>query len=161
MAMLQRRFASSVYAVRRTLERMKNKREKILADPEGYRQDQIARKLPEDFDDLPEEERGEITAQLEDVVASVDPIALREEILQLGKLIVQACELEEREVERKLVVLKSVLTKRGVFNDPKMKLLLFTEHKDTLDFLAGDGKDGRPLGKLIKWGSPLLRFTAE
>ena len=152
MAMLQRRFASSVYAVRRTLERMKNKREKILADPEGYRQDQIARKLPDDFEDLPEEEREEITAQLEDVVASVDPVALREEILQLGKLIVQACELEEREVERKLVVLKGVLTKQGVFGDPKMKLLLFTEHKDTLDFLAGDGKDGRPLGKLIKWG---------
>ncbi|HZQ70814.1 MAG TPA: DUF3883 domain-containing protein [Terriglobales bacterium] len=152
MAMLQRRFASSVYAVRRTLERMKNKRERILADPEAYRQEQIARKLPEDFEDLPEEEREEITAQLEDVVASVDPIALREEILQLGKLIVQACELEEREVERKLVVLKSVLTKQGVFSDPKMKLLLFTEHKDTLDFLAGDGKDGRPLGKLVKWG---------
>jgi SNF2 family DNA or RNA helicase len=152
MAMLQRRFASSVYAVRRTLERMKNKREKILADPEAYRRDQIARKLPEDFEDLPEEEREEITAQLEDVVASVDPVALREEILQLGKLILQACELEEREVERKLVVLKSVLTKQGVFSDPKMKLLLFTEHKDTLDFLAGDGKDGRPLGKLIKWG---------
>jgi len=33
-----------------------------------------------------------------------------------------------------------------------MKLLLFTEHKDTLDFLAGDGKEGRPLGKLVKWG---------
>ena len=152
MAMLQRRFASSVYAVRRTLERMKDKREKILADPEAYRQSQIARKLPEDFEDLPEEEREEITAQLEDVVASVDPVALREEILQLGKLIVQACELEEREVERKLVVLKTVLTTQGIFNDPKMKLLLFTEHKDTLDFLAGDGRDGRPLGKLVKWG---------
>jgi superfamily II DNA or RNA helicase len=152
MAMLQRRFASSVYAVRRTLERMKGKREKILSDPEAYRQSQIARKLPDDFEDLPEEEREEITAQLEDVVASVDPVALREEILQLGKLIVQACELEEREVERKLVVLKTVLTTQGIFNDPKMKLLLFTEHKDTLDFLAGDGKDGRPLGKLVKWG---------
>src|SRR5437867_1828803 len=152
MAMLQRRFASSVYAVRRTLERMKAKREKILADPEAYRQEQISRKLPEDFEDLPEEEREEIVAQLEDVVASVDPVALREEILQLGKLIVQAFELEEREVERKLVVLKDVLTMRGVFSDPKMKLLLFTEHKDTLDFLAGDGKEGRPLGKLVKWG---------
>jgi len=49
-------------------------------------------------------------------------------------------------------VLKDVLTKRGVFSDAKMKLLLFTEHKDTLDFLAGDGKEGRPLGKLVKWG---------
>src|SRR6202795_272659 len=52
MAMLKRRFASSVYAVRRTLERMKGKREKILADPEAYRQSQIALKLPEDFEDL-------------------------------------------------------------------------------------------------------------
>jgi len=33
-----------------------------------------------------------------------------------------------------------------------MKLLVFTEHKDTLDYLAGDGKDGRPLGKLREWG---------
>ena len=152
MALLQRRFASSVYAVRRTLERMKGKREQILADPVAYRQEQISRKLPEDFEDLPEEEREEIIAQLEDVVASVDPAALREEILELGKLISRACELEEREVERKLVTLKNVLAKQGVFTDPKMKLLLFTEHKDTLDYLAGDGKDGRPLGKLLKWG---------
>lgn len=33
-----------------------------------------------------------------------------------------------------------------------MKLLIFTEHKDTLDFLAGDGKNERPLGKLKEWG---------
>ena len=45
-----------------------------------------------------------------------------------------------------------MLTEHGIFNDPKMKLLVFTEHKDTLDYLAGDGKDGRPLGKLREWG---------
>jgi superfamily II DNA or RNA helicase len=33
MAMLQRRMASTVYAVRRSLERMRDRREKILADP--------------------------------------------------------------------------------------------------------------------------------
>src|ERR1035437_5154013 len=38
MAMLQRRVASSIYAVRRSLERMKEKREHILEDPEKYRQ---------------------------------------------------------------------------------------------------------------------------
>src|SRR5205807_8613753 len=47
MAMLQRRFASSVYAVRRSLQRMKDKREQILADPEGYRQQQINKRLPD------------------------------------------------------------------------------------------------------------------
>ena len=45
MAMLQRRFASSIYAVRRTLERMKEKREKILEDPANIRQEQINQAL--------------------------------------------------------------------------------------------------------------------
>src|SRR5437773_447727 len=33
-----------------------------------------------------------------------------------------------------------------------MNLLMFTEHKDTLDYLAGDGRDERALGKLREWG---------
>jgi superfamily II DNA or RNA helicase len=107
MAMLQRRFASSIYAARRSLERMKEKREKILADPERYRKYQIEAKVPDDFDDLPEEEQQEILARLEDVVASVDPIALKEEILQLGRLIDQARGLEQREIESKLLRVRS------------------------------------------------------
>lgn len=103
MAMLQRRFASSTYAVRRTLERMKAKREKILEDPEAYRQEQILKRVPDDFDDLPEEEQQKILDNLEDVVASIDPEDLREEILELGKLIDQARLLEEREIEIKLM----------------------------------------------------------
>ena len=152
MAMLQRRFASSIYAVRRSLERMRDKRQRILDDPEGYRQELIARKLPDDYEDLTEEEQQEIADALEEVVASVDPAALREEILQIGRLIDQARILETREVESKLVKLREVLTEYGIFKDPKMKLLIFTEHKDTLDYLAGDGKESRPLGKLRQWG---------
>jgi SNF2 family DNA or RNA helicase len=152
MAMLQRRFASSIYAVRRTLERMKAKREKILEDPEAYRQEQILKKVPDDFDELPEEEQQEILSNLEDVVASIDPEDLREEILELGKLADQAIFLEKREIETKLNKLRDVITEEGIFQDEKMKLLLFTEHKDTLDYLAGDNRDGRPLGKLREWG---------
>lgn len=152
MAMLQRRFASSIYAVRRSLERMKAKREKILEDPEAYRQEQMNKRLPDDFDDLPEEMQQEILAELEDVVASVDPQALREEIIELTKLVDKAKSLEAREVESKLLKLKEVLIEHGIFKDEKMKLLIFTEHKDTLDFLAGDGHEGRPLGKLREWG---------
>jgi superfamily II DNA or RNA helicase len=137
MAMLQRRFASSVYAVRRSLERMRDKRQRILDDPAGYRQEQIAKNIPEEFDDLPEQEQQEIITSLEDAVASVDPAALREEIFNLAKLIDQARLLEEREIESKLVRLRDVITDQGVFKDPKMKLLIFTEHKDTLDFLVG------------------------
>ncbi|MCI0388701.1 MAG: DUF3883 domain-containing protein [Acidobacteria bacterium] len=152
MAMLQRRFASSVYAVRRSLERMRDKRQRILDDPAGYRQEQINRRLPEDFDELPENEQNEIIEELESVVADVEPGALRLEIQQLNELIDQARRLEKREVESKLTKLKEALTREGIFSDRKMKLLIFTEHKDTLDYLAGDGKDGRPLGKLREWG---------
>jgi superfamily II DNA or RNA helicase len=152
MAMLQRRMASTIYAVRRTLERMRDRRQKILDDPEAYRRAQIERRLPDDFEDLPEDERNEIIAELEDVVASVDPAALRAEIARLEALISQARVLEHREVESKLTKLRHVLDELGIFSDPNMKLIVFTEHKDSLDFLAGDGKDGRPLGKLIEWG---------
>src|SRR5437867_4507730 len=82
MAMLQRRFASSIYAVRRSLQRMKEKREKILADPEGFRQSQINKRLPDDYEDLPEEEQQEIVSELESAVASFDPNDLRLEIAE-------------------------------------------------------------------------------
>jgi len=152
MAMLQRRFASSIYAVRRTLERMKEKRERILEDPVKYRQEQITKRLPEDFEDLTDEERQEILSELEETVTSFDPNDLRLEIVELEKLIRQAKVLEGQEAEVKVRRLKELLTDEGLFSDPQMKLLLFTEHKDTLDFLVADGKDGRPLGKLREWG---------
>lgn len=152
MAMLQRRMASSVYAVRRSLERMRTRREKILADPEAYRQEQIQRRVPDDFNELDAEEQQRIIEQLEGEVLSIDPAVLREEIARLSKLIDQARQLENRDIQTKLIKLLSVLTEEGIFDDPSMKLLIFTEHKDTLDYLAGDGRDGRPLGKLVEWG---------
>ncbi len=143
MAMLQRRFASSVYAVRRTLERMRAKRQKILDDPVAYRREQIARRVPPDLDDLPEDERQEVLDALEEAVASADPATLAAEIKELDGLIARALLLEEREVETKLLKLKEVIAERGIFADPRMKLLVFTEHKDTLDYLVG---------KLRGWG---------
>ncbi|MDM8530285.1 DUF3883 domain-containing protein [Anaerolineales bacterium HSG25] len=144
MAMLQRRFASSLYAVRRTLERMKQTREKILADPEGYRQKKINQRVPDDFDDLREIEQEEILAALEEIVDSVDPDALRAEIADLSQLVRQAEQLEQKgNVESKLTKLKQIITDEGVFNDPDMRLLIFTEHKDTLHYLVE---------KLRAWG---------
>lgn len=101
MAMLQREVLPSIYALRRSLERIRDKREKVLKDPEGYRQMQIFKKVPEDYDELPEEEQQKISDDLESVVASIDPDALKEEIFQLDKLIDQARLLEQREVESK------------------------------------------------------------
>ena len=168
MAMLQRRFASSTFAVRRSLERMKEKREKILANPEGYREEQILKKLPEDFEDLPDDEQQEIIAQLEDVVASVDPAALREEIARLEKLIDEAVFLEHKEIESKLVRLREIITEHGVFKDPEMKLLIFTEHKDTLEYLVRKLKEWNLTVTQIHGGlkigdrdSPNTRIYAE
>jgi superfamily II DNA or RNA helicase len=152
MAMLQRRMASSIYAVRRSLERMRTRRERILADPEAYRQEQIQRRIPDDFDDLDVEEQQEIIDDLENEVLSVDPAALREELGQLTRLVNLGKQLEVRDVQTKVTKLKSVLKEAGIFDNKHTKLLIFTEHKDTLDFLVGDGKDGRPLGKLVEWG---------
>jgi superfamily II DNA or RNA helicase len=143
MAMLQRRFASSTRAVRRSLERMRDRRQKILDDPESYRQQQIERQLPDDFDDLTESEQDAIIADLESVVASPNPADLRQEIAQLNRLIDLALDLEMREIESKLVKLRETLQQQGIFNDEKMRLLIFTEHKDTLDYLVE---------KLREWG---------
>lgn len=150
MAMLQRRFASSIYAVRRSLERMRDKRRKVLEDPRAFVLKQLA--IPEDLDELPEDERDDYLEQIENATISIDPTVLREEIAQLGRLIDQACALEQREIESKLTRLRQLLHDHAVLSDPAMKLLVFTEHKDTLDYLAGDGRDGRPLGRLRQWG---------
>ncbi|MBP3959525.1 DUF3883 domain-containing protein [Gemmata sp. G18] len=152
MALLQRRMASSVYAVRRSLERMRERRENILEDPEAHRRGQIEQRIPDDFDDLTDEEQARIISRLEGEVLSADPTVLRQEIAQLSRLIDQAQCLESRETQSKLSKLRSVLTEHRLFADPKMRLLVFTEHKDTLDYLVGDGRDGRPLGKLRQWG---------
>src|SRR5690606_12666699 len=85
MAMLQRRFASSIYAVRRSLGCMRGKRRKMLDDPESYRQQQIDRKLRGDFDDLPEDEQAKILQNAEETVLVIDPVSLREEIQRLDK----------------------------------------------------------------------------
>jgi superfamily II DNA or RNA helicase len=150
MAMLQRRFASSVYAVRRSLERMRDKRRKVLENPREFLRRQL--EVPDDLDELPEDERERYLEEIENAAISFDPTTLKEEIAQFGRLIEQARILEQREIESKLVRLKNLLSEHDVFADPTMKLLVFTEHKDTLDYLAGDGKDGRPLGKLREWG---------
>lgn len=152
MAMLQRRFASSMYAIRRTFERMKERREEILKDPEGFKKKQIERKLPDNFEDLPEEEQEELLESLEETVISYNPFDLKREINELRILIEKAIDLEKKDIGEKVKKLKEVLHKEGLFKDKNIKLLIFTEHRDTLDYLAGDGQNGRPTGKLVQWG---------
>jgi superfamily II DNA or RNA helicase len=112
--------------------------------PEAYRKEQIERRMPEDFDELPEDEQHGDRGGAGGRGRSIDPEALRDDIACLTRLIQQARALEKREVESKMDQAEKGSVRDGIFEDPKMKLLIFTEHKDTLDYLAGDGRDDRP-----------------
>ena len=130
--------------------------------------DGIVIRLPESVDELPDEEQQTIIEELENAVANIDPASLRAEILQLGSLIAQAKDLEQREIESKLVKLKELLVQRGIFDDPKMKLLIFTEHRETLDYLVAKLREwdlsvtqiygGMPIGDR---DTPGTRIAAE
>src|SRR5690606_32379510 len=53
----------------------------------------------------------------------------------LGPLLTRAQEVEDLKTERKLNELLDVVRREGLADDQRKKLLIFTEHKDTLDYL--------------------------
>lgn len=134
MAMMQRRFASSVRALRRTLERRKDRLQKQLDRP-GILPD-FNEQMLEDLDDLPEEEAERLYDSIELISLAQERRLIKEETAELERLILQARMLEQREVESKLNRLRDLLGELDLANDPKLRLLIFTEHKDTLDYLV-------------------------
>lgn len=134
MALLQRRFASSIYAVRRSLERRRERLEKQLKTPEAP--PTFDEKDFEDLEELPDDEAAEFLDKIEKASLSVEREDIRQEIGELDKLINHAQILEKREIESKLKKLREVLTDQNIFGDHKTKLLIFTEHKDTLYYLV-------------------------
>jgi superfamily II DNA or RNA helicase len=138
---MQRRLASSVRAIRRTLERRVERIEEALADPEAYlrkRKAFQAAALP-DADDLEDLDEAELW-RLEDRVLEEwlpDTVAeLELERQALGPLLAQAQDVETGKTERKLNELLDVVKREGLAKDQRKKLLIFTEHKDTLDYLV-------------------------
>jgi superfamily II DNA or RNA helicase len=134
MAMYQRRFASSVFAVRRSLQRRLQKLEDSLNHP----QVEIARDLSrlEDIDELPEDEVTKLEEEIEQASLPSERQLIQKEIEDLKVLIQKALALEEREISSKLKKLHEVLTDQNIFADTNTKLLIFTEFKDTLDYLV-------------------------
>ncbi|MEW6220846.1 MAG: helicase-related protein [Thermodesulfobacteriota bacterium] len=68
--------------------------------------------------------------------AVYDYMQVRQEIQELRRLAGQARVVEESGVEAKLSQLKALLQKEGFFDHPQQRLLLFTEFKDTLEYLV-------------------------
>jgi superfamily II DNA or RNA helicase len=144
MAMYQRRFASSVHAALCSLRRRVERIERRLRELGDARPavDFDERRL-EDLDELTEQEVEELEEQAEEASLAADRAQLQTERSQLLPMIERAENLEQREVSSKLAKLRQVLTDQQIFADPDTKLLLFTEHKDTLDFLVD---------RLTSWG---------
>ena len=137
MSLYQRRLASSTHAMRRSLE----KRAKRLED--GLRQaEEQARRAPpdlptaEDLEEMEDGERERLESILEAITLASNAEQVREEIRELRELAERARAVEEGGAEAKLSKLKELLQEEGFFHDPAKRLLIFTEFRDTLEYLV-------------------------
>ncbi len=144
MSLYQRRLASSTYAMRHSLENRARRLE------EGLKRAQELARLappdlpdPEEIEEMEENERERLEEMIEAITLAGNAAQVREEIAELRQLVGQAQAVEGTDSEAKLSKLKDLLRREGFFDHPDKRLLLFTEFKDTLDYLVG---------KLKGWG---------
>jgi superfamily II DNA or RNA helicase len=142
MALYQRRLASSTHAMKHSLENrakrletgLKRAQELIrLAPPEIPD--------PEEIEEMEEYEREKLEEMLEAITLAGSAEQIQEEIEELTRLAEEAQALEDSGTEAKLSRLKDLLQQEGFFDHPERRLLLFTEFKDTLDYLLTRLKD--------------------
>lgn len=135
LIILQRRLASSTYALLRSLERRQKRLEKFLEGPEKERDNNIFNL--ETVEDLQEEERWKIEEIWETLSVAENREQLNKEIKTIENLMMKAEEIIEVQKEVKLRELRNALTElSNKFQDPKdKKIVIFTESKDTLRYL--------------------------
>ncbi len=146
MSLYQRRLASSSFSLQRSLEKRARRLEENLR-----RAQELTRSLPADFPrDLPsaeeleemeDAERERLEEQLAAVTLAQNPAEVREEVQELRAFALRAQELADTDAEAKLAKLKSLLECYGFREDPQKRLLIFTEFKDTLDYLVKRFRD--------------------
>ena len=140
----QRRLASSTHAIHESLRRRRKKLEDLLREIEELPPAQRARRLAQlqgrlsdaeqDEDDLDESARDGL---IDEATTAAELGQLRAELAELGDLVARVGRVRESGSDSKLVALRECL-QRSEFeelNDGRGKLLLFTEHRDTLDYL--------------------------
>jgi superfamily II DNA or RNA helicase len=144
MSLYQRRLASSTHAMRRSLENRARRLEEGLK-----RAQQLAYLVPpelpdpEEIEEMEESERERLEEILEAVTLAANAQQVHEEIDNLRALAAQAQAIEDSGSEEKLARLRDLLHQQGFFDKPEKRLLIFTEFKDTLDYLVE---------KLRAWG---------
>ncbi len=134
LVILQRRLASSTYAILRSLERRKKRLEDLLegvaepTHPDGETYD------AEEVEDLSEEDRWKEEQIWETLSVAENRQELQSEVRVIAELIDKAKTIIQKEVEVKILHLKQTMADlMGKF--PNEKMLIFTEAKDTLEYL--------------------------
>ncbi|HOJ62704.1 MAG TPA: helicase-related protein, partial [bacterium] len=144
MSLYQRRLASSTYAMRHSLENRARRLEEGLKKAQALaRQAPPDLPDPEEIEEMEETERDRLEEMLEAITLAGNADQVREEIAELRRLAEQAQAVESSNAEAKLSKLRDLLHQEGFFDHPDQRLLLFTEFKDTLDYL---------LERLKAWG---------
>ena len=149
VTVLQRRLASSPEAILRSLERRRGRLEARFEEeraegPAGDRGRAVAvagRDLDEDdLDDLDEEEVEALEEELVDEASSARTLAeLEAEIAILSELEALAVRVRRSGTDRKWTELVGLLEERPEMHDAsgaRRKLIVFTEHRDTLNYLV-------------------------
>jgi superfamily II DNA or RNA helicase len=141
---LQRRLVSSTCAIHESLKRRQKKQQDLLEEMEGLSPAQRARRLAALQGRLPDAEQEEddlddaVRDQLVDeYTAALELEQLRAEIVVLKELVEQARRVRENANDSKLGALKKCLGEAQFLElkDGRGKLLLFTEHRDTLGYV--------------------------
>jgi len=136
MTLYQRRLASSTFAVQRSLENRARRLDTALKRGKQFLEEIVEVPDPEDLEEMDEPEREQWEERLALMSVARNPQELREEIDDLLRLAKMAEDVEAAGVEAKLSKLKKVLQDEGFFDHPEQRLLIFTEFKDTLDYLV-------------------------
>jgi hypothetical protein len=142
MALYQRRLASSTQSVCCSLENRAKRLELALK-----RAQELARTAPlelpdaDDLEEMDDADREKLETLLEAISLAENPAEVRNEIAELMQLAEQAKAVIASRAEAKLSRLKNLMQEQGFFDHPEKRLLLFTEFKDTLDYLVANLKD--------------------
>jgi superfamily II DNA or RNA helicase len=146
LVILQRRMASSAYALLSSLERRKERLKKLFKKPDLMKETKTILFDIDEIDDYAEEERWEQEKEWETLSIAENREELLKEINTLEGLIEKAEEIIKEECEVKLSELKKAI-EQSLKKIHEMKgnerILIFTESKDTLDYLVN---------KIRSWG---------
>lgn len=134
LTVLQRRLASSSYALYTSLQRRRDKLSGYLDDFKGPMQGVQKTFDFDEMDDMDEEERWEKESVWEALSIASNRDELKREISTIGDLVDAAKKVIDGEHEIKLKKLKDTMEDLDK-KHPNDKLLIFTESRDTLTYL--------------------------